>query len=399
MLQGLLVLLIICSWLYWLVALCLVYDFFRRPRLLPETSFTPPVSILKPVKGVDVQAYENFASFCRQDYPNFELLFGVADPADPVIPIVERLKRDFPQCRIRLFVVEPCGSNRKASLLHGLASQARHEVLVVSDSDMRVTPNYLRRVVAPMADRRTGLVTCPYQGDLALTFTARLEALHMGATFLPSVLVARGFLNMRFAMGSTLVMRQNDLARLGGFAAVADYLADDYQLGERIAGLGLRVHLSDYVVASVLGATTFRDQWHREVRWARCNRVSRPREYPALLRTFSTPLAAALLLLSGLTPTAWQALTLSVCLRWVVAWLVTGYTRDLETRRWLMWLPVRDMLSALVWLAGGFGRRVIWRGEEFVLVDEGRMQPVAPGTVGSEAGHLPGGSRGGTAVA
>lgn len=384
MLEKLLVVLLVCSWLFWLVALYLVHDFFRQPRPQPDCSFAPPVSILKPVKGLDVEAYENFASFCRQDYPDFELLFGVADPDDPVIPVIERLKRDFPQVPIRLYLIEPFGANRKASLLHGLAGQASHELLVVSDSDMRVTPDYLRRVVAPMAEAGTGLVTCPYQGDLALTFTARLEALHMGATFLPSVLVARAFLNMRFAMGATNVLRRSDLARIGGFAALADYLADDYQLGVHIASLGLRVQLSDYIVASILGATTFREQWDREVRWARCNRVSRAREYPGLLLTFSTPLAAVLLVVSGFTPLAWRALAFSLCLRWIVAWFVTGYTRDLETRRWLVWLPIRDMLSALVWLAGSFGRRVVWRGEEFILVDGGRMQPVSAEMVDSE---------------
>ncbi|MEX1246910.1 MAG: bacteriohopanetetrol glucosamine biosynthesis glycosyltransferase HpnI [Anaerolineales bacterium] len=375
MAQYLMVILIICSWLFWLIALYLVQTFFRPNKQREPSGFTPPVSILKPIKGVDVQAYENFASFCRQDYPAFEVVFGVGDPADPIVPVVERLKRDFPQCQIRVHVLEPFGSNRKASLLHGLAAKAKHDVLVISDSDMRVTPNYLQRVVAPLADEGVGLVTCPYQGDLAYTFTARLEALHMGATFLPSMLAGRSFLNMRFSLGATAALRRADLARMGGFAAIANYLADDYQLGARIANLGLRVQLSDYIVTSILGATTFREQWQREVRWARCNRVSRPREYPGLLLTFSTPLAAVLLVLSDFTIMAWQALTISVSLRWAVAWLVTGYTRDWDTRRWLIWLPVRDMLSALVWLIGSFGRRVTWRGEEFVLVDNGRMQP------------------------
>lgn len=376
MLEVLLLALIMCSWIFWLVSLYLVQSFFKSSKRRQIFGWMPPVSILKPIKGLDYQAYENFASFCNQDYPDYEVIFGVADAADPVVPVIERLKRDFPQRKIRLHVIQPSGANRKASLLHYLASQASHEILVISDSDMRVTPSYLRHVVQPLADAHVGLVTCPYQGDLALTFTARLEALHMGATFLPSVLVGREFLNMRFAMGATVALRRGDLARMGGFAAISDYLADDYELGARMAKLGLRVHLSDYIVTSILGATDFQDQWHREVRWARCNRVSRPREYPGLLLSFSTPLALALLLVSDFT--AWQALAVSVCLRWWVAWRVTGYTRDWDTRRWLVWLPIRDMLSALVWLAGSFGRRVIWRGEEFVLVEDGRMKPVAP---------------------
>lgn len=384
-LEILLTLLTFASWLYWLVAWWWVRAFFRIKQQ-PNPDFVPPVSILKPVKGVDAQAYENFASFCQQDYPNFELLFGVANPADPAIPIIERLKRDFPQQRIRLIVASVAGANPKAALLHALAAETSHEVLAVSDSDMRVTPDYLHRVVAPLAHPEVGLVTCPYRGEAPLTLTARLEALHMGATFLPGVIVARRVLKMRFALGATMVLRRSDLTRLGGFAAVVSYLADDYQLGVRIAALGLRVHLSDYVISSVLGATTFREQWEREVRWAHCSRLSRPWEYPGLLLTFSTPLAAILVLVGDFAPLAWLALIISLLLRWLVAWLVTGYTNNQPVRRWLIWLPVRDMLSALVWCVGAVGRHVTWRGERYVLYADGCLQPLS----GSEEQPLTG---------
>lgn len=371
--ESLLLLLTIASWVYWVIAWWHVRSFFRARPELPR-DFTPPVSILKPVKGLDPEAYQNFVSFCTQDYPDFELLFGVADPSDPAVPIVRQLQQNFPEHSIRLCVTPSIGMNRKASILHGLAAQARYETLVISDSDIRVTPDYLRRVVAPLADQNTGLVTCLYRGERALNLTARLEALHMGVTFLPSVLIARRVLSMRFAMGATLALRQRDLARIGGFAAVADYLADDYQIGARIANLGLRVHLSDYIVASVLGATTFRDQWDREVRWIRCARVSRPWEYPGLLLTLSTPLAATFTVATGFAPSGWQALTVSLLLRWLIAWRITGYTGDRESRRWLVWLPLRDLLSAAVWCAGLMRRRVTWRGETFLLTPDGRLQ-------------------------
>jgi ceramide glucosyltransferase len=373
MLEALLFLCAVASWVYWLLACWWVRGFFRHGRSNPDSSFTPPVSILKPVKGLDFQAYENFVSFCQQDYPEFELLFGVSDVADPAVPVIERLQHDFPQRNIGLFVAQGTGPNYKASVLHHLAGQAHHEVLVVSDSDIRVTPDYLRRVIAPLANEHIGLVTCPYRGEAAFNLTARLEALYWGSTFLPSVIVARRFLNMRFALGATIALRHSDLARLGGFAAVADYLADDYQIGARVAGLGQRVHLSDYIVASVLGATIFRDQWDREVRWARCSRVSRPLEYPGILLTFSTPLAVTLALATGFAPSGRLVLTVSLLVRWLVAWLVAGYTGDQVVRRWLIWLPVRDILSALVWCAGGLGRSVTWRGEKFRLLPDGRM--------------------------
>lgn len=382
MLETMLILLILASWLYWLVALYLVFDFFKLRPTIEDSSFTPPISILKPVKGVDAQAYLNFASFCRQDYPEYEIIFGVAEPTDPVIPIIDSLRRDFPDLPIRLIVVQPFGANRKASLLHELEQEARYEMLVVSDSDMRATPDYLRRVVADLADEDVGLVTCPYRGVSALSLAARLEALHMGVTFLPSVIVARKFLNMRFAMGATVALRRSHLHQMGGFAILADYLADDYQLGARIASLGLKVRLSNYVVTCVLGATTFRDQWHREVRWMRCSRLSRPREYPGLLLSFSTPLSLALVLVTGAETMSLRFLLASMILRWGVAWLISGRTQDQESRRWLLLLPLRDLLTALTWCAGLIGRRAVWRGEKFELQPDGRMQPLVSSLTG-----------------
>jgi ceramide glucosyltransferase len=382
--QVLLLLLVLASWLYWLAATLLVYAFFRRSgpgrRLRAGPSGEPPVSILKPVKGIDPEAYENFASFCRQDYVGYELLFGVVDPVDPVVELVGRLQREFSHIPIRLVITDPLGANHKASSLHRLAACAAHEILVVSDSDMRVNPDYLRRVVAPLADPAIGLVTCPYRGAEALTLTARLEALHMGVVFLPSVLVARQLLTMRFAMGATMALRKADLEQAGGFAAVAGYLADDHQLGLRLLGLGLRIVLSDYVVVSVLGATSFREEWDREVRWSRTNRANRPAEYPGLLLTFSVPLALALSLLVPADPLGWRLLAASIVLRWLLSWIITGSTGDLESRRWLVWLPVRDMLSAMVWAVGGFGRRIVWRGEEFAVEPDGRLVSMEGGS-------------------
>jgi hypothetical protein len=173
----------------------------------------------------------------------------------------------------------------------------------------------------------------------------------MGVTFLPSVAIARKVLGMRFGMGATMALRRDDLERLGGFSAIVDYLADDFQLAIRIARLGRRLELSRYIVSSVLGSTTFRAQWHREVRWARCQRVCRPREYPTMLLTFTTPLAACLLIASGFSPVGWGVLAGSLAWRWVIAWLVTCLTADGESRRWLALLPLRDFQQHRV--AGG----------------------------------------------
>ncbi len=373
MIKTILILLVIASWVYWIIAFWFVRRFFSKPQSI-NPNFTPPVSILKPVKGIDNQAYQNFVSFCCQDYPKYEILFGVSDPDDPVIPVIKKLQDDFPQIAIILMIVKTKWVNQKASILHSLASKARYKFLVASDSDMKVTPDYLKNVVSPMADKNVGLVTCPYRGVNPVTLTARLEALHMGATFLPSMLVARKFLDMRFAMGSTVVIRDTDLHRMGGFAAVAEYLADDYQLGFQITSLGLRVHLSDYIVSNVLGPTTFMEQWYREVRWAHCNRVSRPTEYPGIILTFSTPLSTLLLFFSDFSPLAWQLLIISLLMRWIIAWQIFGHTQNQPIRKWLLWLPLRDMLSAFVWCIGAIGRNVEWRGNYYSLTHDGRLE-------------------------
>ena len=373
-LATLLLVLVVLSWIYWAVALWCVRDFFCRDAPPPDADFAPPVSILKPVRGLDPGAYENFASFCSQQYPRYEILFGVADRNDPAVAVIERLQRNFPERTIRLVVGAAPGANRKAGVLHRLAAEARHDLLVISDSDMRVTPDYLRQVVAPLADPQIGLVTCPYRGAQPLTLAAQLEALYIGAAFIPSVMVGRHFLEMRFAMGATIALRRPDLTRIGGFAAFANHLADDYEAAVRIAGLGRRVRLSHYIVDSVLGATIFAEQWHREGRWARCVRVSRPLEYPGVFITFSTPLALTTALVMDFNPQGWAVLIITLLWRWLFAWLVSGYTHDRAVRRWLFWLPARDVLTLLIWIAAGIGRRVVWRGEEFHLLHDGRMQ-------------------------
>lgn len=386
------------SCVYWVLACWAVRTFFKPDKKSEKdasSSYTPPVSVLKPVCGLDHRAFENFASFCRQDYPEFEIIFGVASRSDPAVRIIRSLQRAFPERRIKLVVGRPLGANQKVSLLYYMEREASYDVLVLSDSDMRVGPDYLRRVVAPLAESDVGLVTCPYRGEDAISLPAKLEALHMSVIFLPSVIIAWK-LGLSFALGATVVVRRRDLMRIGGFQAIADYLADDFQLGFRIGSLGLKTMLSNYVTVSVLGRTTFAEQWNREVRWARCNRVSRPREYPGILLTLPTPLAGAFALVSRFSPQSQQILLLSLTLRLISAWLISGYAGDREGRKYLFLLPLREVLSSLVWLAGLVGRRIVWRGREYILEEHGKMvarswvsgldagEEVEPGVAGSD---------------
>jgi ceramide glucosyltransferase len=370
--------LVVVSWLYWLVAVAAVRGVFRAPAP-PAPGALPPVSVLKPLHGVDPGALENLESFCRQDYPSFELLFGVAEPLDPAVALVERLRRAWPQRSIRLVIAPAAGPNRKASLLEALAREASHDVVVTTDADMRVEPDHLRRVVAALSEPGVGLVTCPYRGEDARSLAARLEALHMGVTFLPSAVVASRLVNVAFATGATIAIRRPDLERLGGFAAVAEYLADDYQMGARTAALGLGVTVCPIAVRSVLGATTLREQWDREVRWSRCARASQPAGHYGYLLSFSTPLALSFLGAAHLAAIGWAVLSATLLLRWAAAAAIARDTGDLTSLRALPLLPVRDLMTAAVWVAGLVGRRVIWRGQAFRVDGEGKLRPERAG--------------------
>ena len=347
------------SWVYWLVAGWCMTEFFAelQPQANPGDDL-PPVSILKPVRGLDAQAYANYASFLWQDYPEYEVLFGATDPQDPALEVVR--------------------ANDKVSILCHLAERARYAALVVCDSDMRVTPDYLRRVCAPLQDPEVGLVTCLYRGDEPESLTARLEAQYIVTTFLPSVLVGRRYLQMGFALGASNALRREQLEAIGGFAALADYLADDYQLGARVAATGRRVHLSDYATQSILGPTTFREQWDRELRWAKCVRVSRPLEYPVLLLTLSTPLGLLTAASTGFSRLGLGVLGGSVLLRWLVGWQMARHLHDPGFRRSWFYLPLRDLLTGLVWCAASVGREVTWRGQHFALRKGGFLQHLYP---------------------
>ena len=370
----------VASCIYLAISCLWVRSFFLgQENSKNQGCFTPPVSILKPVKGLDPGAYENFASFCQLDYPQYEILFGVADPDDPVIPVIHKLMRDFPLKRIRLLTGVPRKlPNPKASTLLALSKEAAHEILVVSDSDIRVAPHYLKEVVAPLADPSVGLVTCAYRGVQPVTLTAKLEALHMGVTFLPEVVVARRFLDMRFALGATIALRRTDLEAVGGWQATGHYLAEDSRLAVLMASSGKKVLLSHYICDTYLGFTTWRDQWHREVRWARTNRVNRPREYPGIVLTFAIPLALVLLPVAPKSLVGWVVLAATLVVRFLTAWFVAGYTRSNFLRRLVYLLPLRDLLSAFVWCAGIGGHKVRWRGQTLKLAGDGRILYSAP---------------------
>jgi len=330
----------------------------------------PPISILKPLKGTDPDIYESFRSHCLQDYPEYEIIFGVSDADDPAVASVEQLQREFPNHPIRL-IVSPIklGANLKVSNLEQMLQAARYQHLLVNDSDICVERDYLRKIIAPLADEHVGMVTCLYRGVAASTFGSQLESLGISTDFCPGVLVARQVEGgLRFGLGSTLAFRRRDLERIGGFQSIVDFLADDYELGRRIADLGLRVLLSHAVVETHLPAYDLRGFLSHQLRWARGVRDARIGGYIGLVSTYGVMWALLVLIGARAAPWSWAVLVVTVLLRFVVA-LVVGRTvlgdRGLLGRLWL--LPVRDLVAVVVWVASFAGHTVTWRGDRFEL--------------------------------
>jgi ceramide glucosyltransferase len=356
---------------------------FLRERKADEgvrPTFTPPVSVLKPLRGTDPEMYESFRSHCLQDYPEYEIIFGVSDANDPAIELVAQLKVEFPQHAIRLMVCrESLGANTKVSNLAQMVREARHEYIIVNDSDIRVEPDYLRRVLVPLTDPKVGLVTCLYRGVANSTFGSRLESLGISTDFSAGVLVAQNVDNgIRFGLGSTLAFRHHDLQVIGGFEAIVDYLADDYQLGSRIADVGFKVKLSDVVVETFLPRYTFRSFAEHQLRWARTVRDSRFWGYVGLGLTFGLPWATLALILAQGKAWAWALLACTVVMRVAVA-IVVGklVLRDRRVLGSLAFIPVRDLIALLVWIASFAGHKIVWRGNHFRL-ENGRLKRSEP---------------------
>jgi ceramide glucosyltransferase len=366
---------IISSSLYYLLCLWSAVRFLRERQAgggARHTQSLPPLSILKPLKGTDPEIYESFRSHCLQDYPEYEIIFGVSDPNDPAIESVKTLQREFPDRRIQLMVSENIlGANVKVSNLAQMLVEARYDHLIVDDSDIRVEPDYLRRVTAPLADPQVGMVTCLYRAVAGPTLGSRLEALGISTDFCPSVLAARQLEGgIRFGLGSTLAFRSAELEKIGGFASFVDYLADDYELGKRIAGLGMSVKLSDVVVETYLPPYRLREFFAHQLRWARGVRDARAGGYLGLVFTFGLLWALLALTASQGALWAWVGLAIALFLRFAVALIVgRGVLKDRQTLKDAWLIPLRDLIAVVVWLVSLGGHTVTWRGDRFRLKD------------------------------
>ena len=374
-LESITTLLALCGLGFYFAALWSARAFVRRKR--PDAvSFHPPVSILKPLKGFDHDMYAGFVSHCRQQYAgDYELLFGVSSTEDPAVAAIEQLKAEFPDHAIRLILCpELLGTNGKVSNLAQMLPHASYGYILINDSDIKVSPRYLERVMAPFQDTGVGMVTALYRGRSHGTLSSKMEALGISTDFAAGVLTARKLEGgIRFGLGSTLGMSRVALDVIGGFGLLVDYLADDYELGARIAEMGYRVELSDEVVETTVPAYSFSQFLNHQLRWARGMRDSRERGYIGVVFTFGLPWAVLNLITAGCSLSSIALLSLIFAARVTLALTVgVGLLRDTQVLRDLWLLLPRDMVALGIWVWSYAGNTITWRGQEFALKD-GRL--------------------------
>ena len=372
---------------YYLAATVAALRFFGRERTKNPGTFAPPISILKPVRGVDFASYENFQSFCRQDYPEYEILFCVNDLEDPAVPLIRRLAAEYPERKIQLHAnAAQLGSNRKINNLALLAGEAKYELLVQSDGDVRVGRNYLREMAAPFARAETAVVSCFYRGVAQQNLWAEMEALGAATDFSAGVVMADWMEGVTFALGASVATNKTWLGKVGGYEALASVLADDYEIGNRAAKIGGRVLVSREVVETMYPAASFSQFWEHQVRWARTVRVCRPASYVGLLATHGLPWAIVGAIAANSSSGSGGFFGAYLVSRLVLAWTVGIWgLRDETTRKKLWLVPLRDAIHFAVWLASFFSDKIKWGGTEFQLNKNGEIRAVSVATGEPEA--------------
>jgi ceramide glucosyltransferase len=354
---------------YYIVAIIAARRFFSKPANLPANDFTPPVSILKPIYGLDREAYENYASFCRQDYPEFEILFCVSDDRDPAVPVIQKIIADFPERSIRLLVgSEPLGVSDKVNKLCRMVREASHEIVIVTDSDVRVDPGFLRAIAGEFRDPEVGGVTCLYRGLTDGSFAAGLETMGNSTDFAPGVLVNWLGGKIDFMLGAIMATTKKNLAEIGGFEALVDYFCDDFELGNRIAKKGHPIELSPFPVSIVYPRETLAEAFRHQVRWNLSIRYSRAAGHLGLIFTQGLPWTILAAILAPSATIALAYVAAYVVLRSEMARTVGVWgMQDRALRAKLALLPVRDAFAFVVWLVSFFPQRIRWRDKEFYV--------------------------------
>jgi ceramide glucosyltransferase len=366
--------------IYYLLAMWSTLRFFLESRKEngPIPLFTPPISCLKPIKGLDIEAYENYASFCRQDYPEYEVLF-CADPDDPAFPLVEKLIREFPERTIRLL----SGSGRsaindKVARLVRLTAEAKYDIFVITDGDVRVGPEYLRTVVSPLRDPKVGAATCLYVSTKETNLVEELQSIGMISDFFASTMVAWNLDGIKFTFGQTIVTRRESVQGYGGYTVIENRPADDVYAGRLVAEQGYEVKLLPYVVQSVADFHSFKDLLHKRIRWMTVQRLMRPWGHVGLIFTFGLPWAVLAVATHPTAGVAFSYLGGYALCRIVMTWLV-GVWGMKQRGVWkkIPLIPVWDGIAFLLWIASFARKTIRWRGVDY-FIREGMLVPTAP---------------------
>lgn len=366
---------------YYLIAIFSSLRFFFTSRATEAAlgDFEPPISNLKPVRGLDPDAYENFASFCRQDYPNYEILFCVGDTTDPVLPVLQRLMRDFPKTQIRIVIGSGRNAtNDKVAKLARMVEEASHEHLVISDSDVRVEPDYLRKLIAPLADPKVGAVTCLYVPTEETSWVQRLQDVGMLSDFYPGILVAKELDGVKFTLGPSIATTRTRLSTFGGYPLIENRPADDLLVGRLIAEQGYEVKLLSYAISTVPDYQSLQELFYKRLRWITVMRYMRPWGHMGLIFTLGLPWA---LLAAALLPT--PAVVASYLGGYVlVRGLLTVLVGSWGLKQPAVWkklalIPLWDAMATLIWLASFTRRSIKWRGQDYLIRNE-ELVPVTP---------------------
>lgn len=344
------------------------YRSVQPPSLSREE--LPPLSILKPLHGLDEGLEQNLRSFFEQDYPAFEILFGVETEVDAAVPVVRKLMQRYPAIPTQLVIAGPSPfPNAKVHSLRRMLAEARHDLIVMADSDVRVGGNFLRILAAEMSGPNVALVTSPYRAVAGRSFWSRLEAIGLNTEFIAGVLVARMIGGMDFALGPAIATRKMHLEEIGGLAGLQPYLAEDFVMGHRLAERGRQVVLSSYAIEHRIGSQSFGPNFSHRLRWNRSTRRSRPVGYVGQLFTYPLPLSLAL---AAWSPGWWPVALGVVVLRYLAAWRASN---SIHANPSYFWLPLQDLLSMAAWVAGYFGNVITWRTRRFTIDRTGRFQP------------------------
>jgi len=369
-------------WLFSLGYLCFAFIAlelfkYKKNKKKFSTNFSPPVTILKPIYGLDPDMLNCLRSFCQQDYPKYQVIFGLQDKNDPALPIVKQVIKEFSDYDINCIVnTELHGTNHKVSNLINMYPSIKYEYILIADSDMHVSKKYLNRVMEAFSDKRVGLITCLYHGKTKGEITSKLNAMFINTWFLPSVLISCAFQPMKYCLGATMIVKRSILNKIGGFESLSNHLADDYILGKLISSLGYKIHLSDYIVENIVEETSFRNLILHELRWARTLRRVEPIGYALTFLTDSLVLGIILGITIYAITGSLALLVIPAFLSLILRIMLHNSSNDIKKQKnndGILLIPLRDILSFFIRVISYTGNSVKWRNNIFSVDHLGLM--------------------------